>query len=243
MILDLTRNHESVLERVSKLGFKLDHFFDIGAAKGMWGKLIRKHWPACFIHFFEAAPAWEPILKNEADSVGGNVRVNIAAAGDLDGLTYFRYDPKNPFGGAIVDKPGENTIQVPKITLDSYSKQYSPSGRYCLKLDVHGAERLILSGAAQFMKSCDLVIFETYNFGPAHRRFGQMAVFLEEEFGLRCFDIAEPKCRPYDKALWQMDMYFARPEGTTLSEWRLYTELHLRLRKLVRTIQIHNLSI
>lgn len=102
-----------------------------------------------------------------------------------------------------------------------YAKSSKLTGRFALKLDVHGAERLILSGATEFMEACDLVIFETYNFGPAHRRFGQMAVYFEEQFGLRCIDLVEPKWRPYDNALWQLDLYFVRPEGTRLSEWRL----------------------
>ena len=93
--------------------------------------------------------------------------------------------------------------------------------RHQYVLDVHGAERTILTGARRFMEQCDFVVFETYNFGPATRRFGQMAVYFEEEFGLRCIDMAEPKWRPYDNALWQLDLYFVRPEGTRLAEWRL----------------------
>jgi hypothetical protein len=112
-------------------------------------------------------------------------------------------------------------MSVPKIRLDSFVQDRSPKGRFVLKLDVHGAERQILAGADEFMTRCDLVIFETYNFGQATRRFGQMAVFFEERYGLQCIDIAEPKWRPYDRSLWQIDFYFVRPEGMTLAEWRL----------------------
>ena len=221
MMLDLPMSHEAALSRMKEWGIAFDHFFDIGAARGMWGKMIRSHWPDAAIHFFEAAPPWKPELESAAAALGGRAEVTIAAVGDAEGEAFFRYDPDNPYGGAILDRPAENAISVPKVRLDDYFASKDIRGRCALKLDVHGAERLILSGATEFMKSCDFVIFETYNFGPAHRRFGQMAVFLEEEFKLRCIDLVEPKWRRYDGALWQLDLYFARPEGTRLEEWRL----------------------
>jgi FkbM family methyltransferase len=221
MILDLPTNHEAVLERVAKFGMKFDNFIDVGAARGSWGPLIRKHWPACSIHYFEAASHWQSELEKQAGELQGEVKVNISAAGNTNGVATFQFDANNPCGGAIVKETSPKTITVPQITLDTYIQQNSIRGRHCLKLDTHGAERMILEGAGQFMRNCDLVIFETYNFGPAHRRFGQMSVFLEETYGLRCFDIAEPKCRPYDNALWQIDLYFIRPEETTLAEWRI----------------------
>jgi FkbM family methyltransferase len=221
MLLELPTKHENVLERLASFGVQFEHFFDIGAARGDWGPLIRRHWHACSIHYFEAAPAWESELKKQADSMTGNVKVNVSAVGNKDGSVFFRYDPNNRFGGAIVHELQPDALTVPQLTLDTYIRNHALQGRYCLKLDTHGAERMILEGASSFMKNCDAVIFETYNFGPAHRRFGQMSVLLEDVYGLRCFDIAEPKWRPFDKALWQLDLYFVRPDGTTLAEWRL----------------------
>lgn len=221
MLLDLPADHDSVLERMAAWGVKFDQFFDIGAARGGWGSKVRKHWPESSIFFFEAAPVWLPHLQQTAARLGGQVEVLNAAAGGVDGEAYFHFDPADPYGGALIDKPGEHAIRVPMVTLDTVTRERLLDGRFALKLDTHGAERAIFSGASRFMERCDFVVFETYNFGPAARRFGQMAVFLEEEFGLRCIDIAEPKWRPYDNALWQLDLYFVRPEKTKLAEWRL----------------------
>lgn len=221
MLRELPTSHPDVLARMSDWGVQFDSFFDIGAAEGNWGPLIRAHWPDADIYFFEAAPAWKGSLEAMCESIGGKAEVILAAVGDCDGEASFRFDPLNPTGGAIDERLGGDTISVPKVALDSFVETHAPRGRFALKLDVHGAEQAILAGARRFMSRCDLVVFETYNFGPASRRFGQMAVLLEEEFGMRCIDIAEPRWRPYDNALWQMDLYFARPEGTTLAEWRL----------------------
>ena len=216
---DLSTKHTEVLARIASWGVRFDHFFDIGAARGMWGPMVRRHWPNSIVHHFEAAPPWEPELKKSADQIG-NAHVVIAAAGEEEGEAFFRYDPSNPYGGALLAQPDDHTIRVPVVTLDRYVERNGFYGRKALKLDVHGAEQAILAGASRFMESCDLVIFETYNFGPASRRFGQMAVLLEERFGLRCIDLAEPMWRPYDNVLWQIDLYFVRPEGTRLEEWR-----------------------
>ena len=221
MMLDLPTTHESALARMAAWGVTFDHFFDVGAAGGTWGKKIRNLWPETSIFFVEAAPAWVPQLKQAASRLGGRIEVLNAAAGDEDGDAYFRFDPDNPYGGALIDQPAEHAILVPKVRLDTVIEERALDGRFALKLDVHGAERTILTGARRFMEQCDFVVFETYNFCPATLRFGQMAVYFEEEFGLRCIDMAEPKWRPYDNALWQLDLYFVRPEGTRLAEWRL----------------------
>jgi FkbM family methyltransferase len=215
----LSTTHTDTLARMASWGVQFDHFFDIGAAQGTWGPMVRKHWPQAMVHHFEAAPPWEPDLRRAAEQTG-NAQVVMAAAGEQEGEAFFRYDPANPFGGALIDTPDEHTIRVPVVTLDGYIDKNAIQGRMALKLDTHGAERAILAGASNFMESCDLVIFETYNFGPASRRFGQMAVLFEERYGLRCIDMAEPLWRPYDNALWQLDLYFVRPEGTRLAEWR-----------------------
>lgn len=221
MLLDLPTSHRDVLARLADWGVEFDSFFDVGAAEGSWGDLVRAHWPDCDIYFFEAAPAWAPKLEAACRSIGGRAEAVLAAVGDRDGAAEFRFDPDNPFGGALASDQGADTIRIPQVTLDTFIADREPRGRFALKLDVHGAEQAILAGAERFMSRCDLVVFETYNFGPQTRRFGQMAVLLEERFGMRCIDIAEPKWRPYDRALWQLDLYFVRPEGTKLSEWRL----------------------
>jgi FkbM family methyltransferase len=221
MLLDLPMDHASALARMKQWGIEFDTFFDIGAARGHFGEKVRNCWPQASIVFFEAASYWTGSLEKMRRKLGDGVSIVVAAAGKEDGEMDFRFDPDNPLGGGLVEKPDKNTQRVPVIALDSYIRQWNVNGRLALKLDVHGAEQAILSGAKEFMSRCEFLIFETYNFGPAHRRFGQMAVLLEEDFGMRCIDIVEPKWRPYDSALWQMDFYFARYEGTKLSEWRL----------------------
>jgi len=221
MLLDLPMTHEATLRRMRERGIEFEHFFDVGAARGLFGVKVREVYPEVGLIYFEAAPYWKPLLEKTKSELGGKISIEMAAAGPSDGEMYFRFDENNPMGGALVSKKSDNTQIVPVRSLDSYIEEKGLTGRFALKLDVHGVEQMILSGAERLMSSCQLLIFETYNFGPDHRRFGQMAVHVEEKFGMRCIDIAEPKYRPFDKALWQMDFYFGRYEGTTLSEWRL----------------------
>lgn len=223
MLLELSQKHADVLQRMKDVGVCFDHFFDIGAARGDWGTVVKKQYPDADLHFFEAAPVWEAGLIKIAADLPGNNSVNMMAVGDSIGTTNFRFDPKNVYGGAIVNQPGENTIEVKKSTLDQIIQDRPLEGRFALKLDTHGAEQMILNGATEFMKRCDFVIFETYNFGPATRRLGQMLVLFEERFGLDLIDMAEPLWRPKDNALWQLDCYLVRWETlkgkTKLEDW------------------------
>ena len=39
-----------------------------------------------------------------------------------------------------------------------------------------------------------------------------MFLFRDEKKGFRVIDIAEPLYRPFDKALWQLDLFFFRAD-------------------------------
>ena len=128
---DLSTKHSDVLARTASWGVQFDHFFDIGAARGMWGPMIRRHWPSATVHHFEAAPPWEPDLRKAAEQIG-NAHVIIAAAGGAEGEAFFRYDPSNPYGGALLSTPDEHTIRVPVVTLDGYIERNVTGGRLAL---------------------------------------------------------------------------------------------------------------
>jgi FkbM family methyltransferase len=215
---NLDLKHASTMKRSKEWGIKCHKFFDVGAAKGDFSRKVNAIWPDTELHLFEAAPHWANALGGLSQELQKKVNVLNAAVGSKVGQMYFRFDKDNPYGGALVENSdGDNVIKVPTITLDHYIERNNLRGPFVLKLDVHGAEKDILSGATNFMKNCELLILETYFFGPAHRRHAQMSLLLEDKFGMQCFDMAEPSWRDLDMSLWQVDLYFAKKKGTTLS--------------------------
>jgi len=223
-MIDHDTSHAAALERVAQHLPNLSLFVDVGAAAGGYTELFRQFWPMAHVTMVEAASAWEPTLKDFVRTIG-NADFTIAAASNADGELSFVYDEDSPFGGHTNNgrsSDGAEESLVAALRLDTIVPPSKvPSQGVALKLDTHGHEVAILEGATNLMQSVDLLILETYNFGPASRRFGQMTVLLEEKYGLRCFDLVEPKWRPYDGALWQLDLFFVSERHSQISEWRL----------------------
>lgn len=224
MLLDHDTSHSAALGRARDRGIKFNTFIDVGAAQGSYSRMVREIWPRVNIVMLEAAPKWEADLEQTVNLMG-NAEALIVAASDQEGEVLFEFDEDNPFGGRVsLDQNAagqKRIITVPSRRLDALVIERGLPGPFAVKLDTHGYERPILTGASNIASEMDLLIFETYNFGPATRRFGQMACFVEEQFGMRCFDLVEPKWRPYDGALWQLDLFFVSERYTPITEWRL----------------------
>jgi hypothetical protein len=106
-----------------------------------------------------------------------------------------------------------NSRVVPQTTIDHEIAERKMPAPYFLKLDTHGFEVPILSGASASLARTALVMVEAYNFSfcPGCLRFHELCVWLET-LGFRPCDLIEPMRWPRDGALWQMDLVFARRE-------------------------------
>jgi len=69
----------------------------------------------------------------------------------------------------------------------------------------------ILKGASHTLSETDAIIMECYNFkiSPECLLFYEMCNYLDG-LGFRCVNLVNPEWRPYDDALWQMDLIFIR---------------------------------
>lgn len=202
--------HIESLRRTQGVGVNPATLIDVGAAKGDWSLMAFEVWPAMRAHLLEAAPHWDETLRERCDA-DDRLSYTLAAASDVaeEDVTFW-INPKSIYGGqlragAAVDSP--DLQQVPTTTIDDVVAALDLPGPYMIKLDTHGHEQAILAGAKKTLEQTELLVFETYNFGVATRRFGQMAVHVEEELGFRVFDLGEPMWRPFDDALWQLDFF------------------------------------
>jgi FkbM family methyltransferase len=182
---------------------------DIGASDGQWSALLMAHYPLCNYLLIEAQPVHEPELRQFCAG-HKNADFVLAAAGEKEGQIYF--NTSDPFGGqASVTPYPENNISVPVITVDSAIEAKKLKGPYLLKLDTHGFELPIFNGAEAVLAETEVIIVECYNFkiAPECLRFHEICNFLEQK-NFRCIDMVDVMRRPYDNALWQMDLVFIR---------------------------------
>jgi hypothetical protein len=131
--------------------------------------------------------------------------VDMAVTGDLDGST--------------VGGNGGVTRRVPLHSVDAIVAMKQLPGPYMLKFDTHGFEVPILKGSTKTLSQTEYIVMEVYNFRHTEGTltFYEMCTLLEG-MGFRCFNLADPMQRPFDRAFWQMDLFFARKENPIFSE-------------------------
>lgn len=106
---------------------------------------------------FEAAPYnWEPLRTNiELNNLLDRTVLVQEALSDKAGFVAFEPHLSNGqtgWGGIALEQ-SENTIQIPSKTLDQYwAENYPGKTIAVLKIDVEGADTLVLQGAEQLLR-------------------------------------------------------------------------------------------
>lgn len=202
---------QSVLKVIAGRNPGFKSIIDLGAARGHWSEAalalfsdaqvigvdpLKEREP--FLAKLKARnPRYDYVLAVAGAEDGGSVE--LAVTGDLDGST-------------VHGAEGEKRV-VPVHTLDAIIASKGLKGPFFLKFDTHGFERPILDGAEKTLAETSYIVMESYNFRhtPETMLFHEMIAFLEGK-GFRVFNMADPLQRPHDRALWQMDLFFARAD-------------------------------
>ena len=198
-----------MLVRLAKRQIDVRTVIDIGASDGSWSTKMESVYPKANYLLVEANEVHRQALENYV-SVRGNAEFVLAVAGDEPGLIFF--DDNDPMGGLASHQPlGNSKKSFPCTTVDAEAERRNLEGPFLLKLDTHGFEVPILEGAAQVLKSTNLLVIEVYNFNLTGEtlRFWEMCEYLEK-LGFRPIDMLDPMFRPKDGVFWQFDIVFAR---------------------------------
>lgn len=139
---------------------------DVGANVGLLSLQIKNRIPTAQIHMFEADPTvYRQLEKNiSLNQVTGLKLNNLAvSASNGDTLTFVKSQLSTESGwGRIENDENRNHLtekfQVRSISIDQYLKENEIDHVDLLKIDVEGAETLVLSGARQALEA---QIFQT----------------------------------------------------------------------------------
>lgn len=196
-----------LLARAKLRGLAPATIIDIGASDGIWSLRARRHFPAAQFLLFEPLAERQAPLQQLHTKHGFAIEASVAGA--AAGEVAFTVDPALD-GSGVATAGTAGTRTVPQTTVDHVVDARNLRGPYVLKLDTHGYEIPVLSGAPLVLTQTELLIIEAYNFTltPGCLRFHELCAWLEAR-GFRCCDLADPMRRPGDGALWQMDLAFA----------------------------------
>lgn len=195
-----------VLPRLHALAGPINTVIDVGASDGRWSGSVKRYWPNAQYLLVEAQDVHRDGLRHYS-AANPNVTVEHAAASDRAGSLYFMNS--GPFSGSASHEPfNDSCTEVPCISIDDAVISHRLPGPFLIKLDTHGHEREILTGASNTLQQSNLLVVEAYNFANFGRMmFWELCEFLHER-GFRPAALSEPMVRESDELLWQMDLWF-----------------------------------
>jgi FkbM family methyltransferase len=169
--------------------------FDVGSNVGYYSLLAAKAvGRGGQVHAFEATPAVaRRIGENVALNGLDNVTVNHSAVCDRVGEIEFRLQADDSEGNSLVNyEAGWGCVRVPAMTLDQYVVDHELAGVDVMKIDVEGAEEMVLAGATRLLSRPvpPLLILESN--AAALRAAGtspETICSMLNSFGYRCLGI------------------------------------------------------
>lgn len=175
--------------------------FDVGANVGLISLQIKNEIPAAEIHMFEADPGVYSQLKRNID-LNKNLQglfPNQNAVSEKHGetLSFVKSHSESESGwGRIQNSENQSgqKFEVQTVTLDEYAAQNSIRRIDLLKIDVEGAEELVLKGASHLLrvKAIKTLICEINNDAlAAFSTNPQRITNLLKDFGYRSVAQAE----------------------------------------------------
>jgi FkbM family methyltransferase len=191
---------------------------DVGANYGHWSRLAIEAFPAAGYLLIEPQDEMKPYLDAfcREHKAARWLRAGAGAApGELT-LTIWDDLAGSSFLPAESEQLREEGRQrrVPIVTIDSLVAEGFLDVPDLVKLDIQGFEIEALRGAGQLFGSAEVFIVETslFRFLPGQPLLHEVVAFMAERDYL-VYDIAGLLRRPYDGALGQIDVCFARGTG------------------------------
>jgi hypothetical protein len=111
------------------------------------------------------------------------------------------------------------TIQT--RTLDSLLQEKQFPLPDLLKLDVQGHEMEVLKGASAALSHAGICLLEVtlLDLGDQYPLLLEMLSFMDAK-GFQAYDISQFIRRPFDKALFQLDMFFVKKDSSLIADKR-----------------------
>ena len=193
--------------------------YDIGAYHGNWAKDFMEVFPDVTMFMFEAQQSKEQILKSFSES-NSNIHFCIALLSSNDGNSVI-FNENETASSVILKPPFTWADKKITISLDSIIKQNNYPLPDFLKLDVQGHELEVLKGGSIALNNAELCLLEVslLDIGEGNPLLSDIVKFMNEQ-NFQSYDICQFMRRPFDKALYQIDMLFVKKESKLISSKR-----------------------
>jgi FkbM family methyltransferase len=202
------------LAQLSRLGFNPQTVIDVGVAYETSD--LYEAFKDANILLVEPLVEFEPFLRKICATY--DAQYILAAAGETPGTAVLNVRADMVASSLLREVEGSpvesSPRTVPVVTIDEACLERNLRGPFLIKVDVQGAELQVLAGAKRTLVETEAVILEVSLFGfwTGGPQFYDVIERMKQ-YGFAAYDICGFLYRPFDNALCQVDMIFARNSG------------------------------
>jgi FkbM family methyltransferase len=194
---------------------------DIGANDGGYSSKIRKVFPNTLIYSIEALEAPYQLLKSNFILDNNFISFNCALSNYTGETSFWECVSSSACSSLLeMDELHKNLypssannklVKLPCYRLDDLLKPYELKENILLKIDVQGAEKIVLEGAKEVLKKTT-IIFSEVSFNSLYKNaflFNDYSAFLYE-LGFKIEGIENVSQSKTDGTFLQADVFFKR---------------------------------
>ena len=203
-----------VLRHIIKMGYNPRTIIDVGVAEGTYD--LYESFPHATHILIEALEEFREYLA--AISEKYRTIIVMAAASDAQGEITINVHRTLTGSSLLKEAEGTHVDGVPRIvkavTIDDICREYKTKGPYLIKVDVQGAENVVINGATDILNDTEVVILEVqlFRFFINGYDFYDIITYMKQK-GFCVYDIFEFGYRPLDEALASVDILFVKEDG------------------------------
>ncbi len=206
---------KGALLHAKSLGFLPTVVIDVGAAHGTVD--LYEIFPSSHHILVEPLREYEETLQRIVNSLKSAAYIQAAVASFKGNLT-INVHPDLVGSSVYLEKEDSNVNglprEVPCNTLDDVCQDLKDDDRVLIKIDVQGAEKNVLLGAAKTLEKVEYVILEAvfYDFFEGGSTIFDLIDFMNAH-GFSIYEFFDPLYRPLDGAMSQIDVAFVKKRG------------------------------